>query len=567
MLAHGPSALRCCRIVGSLVWVVSRLDSVGGDDVPPGVLIGSDPACWLDGEKLPTYTRCCHWEFGPQGNAACWTEGYSYERCCGIDCFQAPERCRSPAPDHFVAQAIAMAEASGFVQWRSAVQHVGMLSPMVHLEGLNPITSFIEHYGKRRQGLPGYGDAGLSAEAFRWILCYGGAPLGQGTCDFDVKMLDITDSEAAHNSLDSLLRFHEQLHSRGNVVFRLSLQLFDVCILRSLNCPPQEDIAALLASELNDHEEALAHALVELRRPRAKGSDEGGVVEAVTRLVSHPIFVPGLGTLPDILVREGTSDGLMRKWHMAIEAWSLGGDLTAMMTMLVELSTAIMHAAILTMARGFAHYYLTELRGTLHLRGSRLPVLLGQNVVFHPVCCSHVNVLHHLLHNIGGTELKMLEVGVHAAINAEYLLDHVPRLSWVGIDPYSEESGEDSGDAMFAAAKARLSRFGDRARLLRSWSSIAWNSSDDVAGIPVASVDLLFVDGDHSFAATLADLQAWSRFVRPGGLVAGHDIFNVVNDGVTDAVLELVRTGGAGLRPGDPFNIAPDYAYWWTHRA
>lgn len=37
------------------------------------------------------------------------------------------------------------------------------------------------------------------------------------------------------------------------------------------------------------------------------------------------------------------------------------------------------------------------------------------------------------------------------------------------------------------------------------------------------SVDLLFVDGDHSEAGAYADLRAWWPAVRPGGTVIGHD--------------------------------------------
>jgi predicted O-methyltransferase YrrM len=37
-------------------------------------------------------------------------------------------------------------------------------------------------------------------------------------------------------------------------------------------------------------------------------------------------------------------------------------------------------------------------------------------------------------------------------------------------------------------------------------------------------LDLLFIDGDHSFAGVSGDFKLYSRFVRPGGIVALHDI-------------------------------------------
>jgi predicted O-methyltransferase YrrM len=42
-----------------------------------------------------------------------------------------------------------------------------------------------------------------------------------------------------------------------------------------------------------------------------------------------------------------------------------------------------------------------------------------------------------------------------------------------------------------------------------------------LAGRPI---DVLFIDGDHRYAGVKADFAAYSPFVRPGGLVAFHDI-------------------------------------------
>lgn len=36
-------------------------------------------------------------------------------------------------------------------------------------------------------------------------------------------------------------------------------------------------------------------------------------------------------------------------------------------------------------------------------------------------------------------------------------------------------------------------------------------------------IDILFIDGDHSYEGCASDLKAWLPFVRPGGWVALHD--------------------------------------------
>lgn len=54
-------------------------------------------------------------------------------------------------------------------------------------------------------------------------------------------------------------------------------------------------------------------------------------------------------------------------------------------------------------------------------------------------------------------------------------------------------------------------------------SVVAERSQDILPSLPAASFDLAFIDGDHSFQATLADLEAMCRLVRLGGWVAIHD--------------------------------------------
>ena len=53
-----------------------------------------------------------------------------------------------------------------------------------------------------------------------------------------------------------------------------------------------------------------------------------------------------------------------------------------------------------------------------------------------------------------------------------------------------------------------------------------------------ASLDVLFVDGDHKYAAVVADILAWLPKMKRGALMCGHDFTNKV--GVEPAVRELL---------------------------
>lgn len=56
------------------------------------------------------------------------------------------------------------------------------------------------------------------------------------------------------------------------------------------------------------------------------------------------------------------------------------------------------------------------------------------------------------------------------------------------------------------------------------------------------TIDLIFIDGDHSYEACRADIEAWVPYLKPGGVAAFHD-FGSRADGVTRAIFEAVRAG------------------------
>jgi predicted O-methyltransferase YrrM len=72
---------------------------------------------------------------------------------------------------------------------------------------------------------------------------------------------------------------------------------------------------------------------------------------------------------------------------------------------------------------------------------------------------------------------------------------------------------------------------------------------------PPGALELLFIDGDHSYDGARADFERWSAFVRPGGHVLFHDAVDTGGygnhyPGVARAVAEIGpgwdRQAGAG---------------------
>jgi predicted O-methyltransferase YrrM len=65
-------------------------------------------------------------------------------------------------------------------------------------------------------------------------------------------------------------------------------------------------------------------------------------------------------------------------------------------------------------------------------------------------------------------------------------------------------------------------------------------TSIHVASSWTRPIDLLFIDGDHSYEGCSTDIKAWLRFVRRGGWVAFHDSSE---QGVIHAMSELFPPG------------------------
>jgi len=87
----------------------------------------------------------------------------------------------------------------------------------------------------------------------------------------------------------------------------------------------------------------------------------------------------------------------------------------------------------------------------------------------------------------------------------------------------------DSNADVFSEFEQNVRQYADRIDTHRNTSvtvSESWNQP----------IDLLFIDGDHSYEGCSSDLESWMPFVRPGGYVALHDS---AERGVVKAIEEL----------------------------
>ena len=112
------------------------------------------------------------------------------------------------------------------------------------------------------------------------------------------------------------------------------------------------------------------------------------------------------------------------------------------------------------------------------------------------------------------------EVGVAQGFYSEMLLKENPGLKLFMVDVWDTYPGYhmygEKIKAYFNQAKKRVEPY-KGARLIKKMSM------DAVRDFPDNSLDSVFIDGAHDFMHVAEDVNEWSRKVRPGGIVWGHD--------------------------------------------
>jgi len=116
---------------------------------------------------------------------------------------------------------------------------------------------------------------------------------------------------------------------------------------------------------------------------------------------------------------------------------------------------------------------------------------------------------------------KGAEIGVERGKFGEVLCKSIPFATIYGIDPWRAYKGYREH-----VTQAKLDRFFDETvermapynyKIIRGFSMDAVKLFDD------GSLDFVYIDGNHDFQNVANDIVEWSKKVRPGGIVSGHD--------------------------------------------
>jgi len=113
------------------------------------------------------------------------------------------------------------------------------------------------------------------------------------------------------------------------------------------------------------------------------------------------------------------------------------------------------------------------------------------------------------------------EIGVADGRYSKILCEKIPNLELIGVDTYAPYLGnwrdQEYQDEAYRQAKDKLKGFD--VDLMKTTGVEASLTVED------GLLDFVFIDGDHYFDNAMLDIILWSKKVRKGGIVSGHDYY------------------------------------------
>ena len=127
------------------------------------------------------------------------------------------------------------------------------------------------------------------------------------------------------------------------------------------------------------------------------------------------------------------------------------------------------------------------------------------------------------------------EIGVAEGRNSLVLCTHIPDIELYCVDLWDvyyraqfKLKSKAKQEEALALAHEKLDQYG--VTFIHKPSMKAVDDFED------ESLDFIYIDADHAFDFVMQDLIEWSKKVRPGGIVSGHDYYRFRGAGVVDAV-------------------------------
>lgn len=136
-----------------------------------------------------------------------------------------------------------------------------------------------------------------------------------------------------------------------------------------------------------------------------------------------------------------------------------------------------------------------------------------------PINIEKINrtIMAQTLHELGLN--KGVEVGVAQGDHSLILCKNMPNIELYCVDPWKPYDG-------YMEYRNRIVRYGQEAKSKLDPYNVHYMetfSMEAVKEFPLGSLDFVYIDGAHDFKNVADDICEWSKRVKIGGIVYGHD--------------------------------------------
>lgn len=127
---------------------------------------------------------------------------------------------------------------------------------------------------------------------------------------------------------------------------------------------------------------------------------------------------------------------------------------------------------------------------------------------------------------IGDNNAQLVEIGSYCGESGEIIASIFPNSTLNCVDPWSKYTEDDytwNLDEQEAELKQAEKLFD---LVLAKYPNIKKNkmpSLQYVDSLQHESIDFVYIDGNHQYSSVKEDLENWSKKVKVGGVIAGHD--------------------------------------------
>jgi predicted O-methyltransferase YrrM len=133
----------------------------------------------------------------------------------------------------------------------------------------------------------------------------------------------------------------------------------------------------------------------------------------------------------------------------------------------------------------------------------------------------HTHILYDIRTFLGEKDVNFVEIGSYVGSSACLMLGHPYNTSVTCIDPLSLEASHYIGDKdQEATLRDNLNSMNPYERTYTIHKNLSWNT--EVIN-SISNIDILHIDGDHSYNAVIKDYTLYKDKVNTGGFIVFDD--------------------------------------------